>query len=90
MIANTSELTTELINKELLIFKRYQVNVEDIKCPPQWWEKRESMFLTVGFCARQILEIVGSQIEMERIFSLAGILTNLLGDVVYNQKIWTN
>jgi hypothetical protein len=48
------------------------------------------MFLTVGFCAREILEIVGSQIEMERIFSLAGILTNLLGDVVYNQKIWTN
>jgi hypothetical protein len=27
---------------------------------------------------------------MERIFSLAGILTNLFGDVVYNQKIWTN
>jgi hypothetical protein len=39
MIANTSEPTMELINKELLIFKRYQVNVEDIKCPPQWWEK---------------------------------------------------
>jgi hypothetical protein len=39
MIANTSEPTMELINKELVIFKRYQVNVEDIKCPPQWWEK---------------------------------------------------
>ncbi len=39
MTANTSEPTMELINKELLIFKRYQVNVEDIKCPPQWWEK---------------------------------------------------
>jgi hypothetical protein len=37
MAANTSEPTMELINKELLIFKRYQVNVEDIKCPPQWW-----------------------------------------------------
>jgi hypothetical protein len=48
------------------------------------------MFPTIGFFARQISEIVGFQIEMERIFSLAGILTNLFGDVVYNQKIWTN
>jgi len=48
------------------------------------------MFPTIGFCAKQILEIVGFQMEMERIFSLAGILTNLLGDITYNQKIWTN
>ncbi len=90
MTTNTSEPTMKLINKELLIFKRYQVNVENIKSPPQWWEKWKNMFPTIGFCARQILEIVGFQIEMERIFSLAGILTNLLRDVAYNQKIWTN
>jgi hypothetical protein len=48
------------------------------------------MFPRVGFYVRQILEIIGSQIEMERIFSLPRILTNLLGDVVYNQKNWTN
>jgi hypothetical protein len=35
------------------------------------------MFPTIGFLARQILEIVGSQIEPERIFSLAHIFTNL-------------
>jgi hypothetical protein len=35
------------------------------------------MFPTVGFLVRQILKIVGSQIEIERIFSLATILTNL-------------
>jgi spore coat polysaccharide biosynthesis predicted glycosyltransferase SpsG len=39
MTTNTSEPTMKLINKELLIFKRYQVNVENIKSPPQWWEK---------------------------------------------------
>jgi hypothetical protein len=35
------------------------------------------MFHVVGFCARQILKIVGSQIEIEIIFSLVGILTSL-------------
>jgi len=30
MVVNTSEPTMKLINKELLIFKRYQVNVESV------------------------------------------------------------
>ncbi len=50
---------------------------KDIKCPLQWWGKHEAMFLTIGFLARQILSIVGSQIKTKRIFSLVGILTNL-------------
>jgi len=50
---------------------------KNIKCPFQWWGKHEAMFPTVGFLACQILSIVGSQIEIERIFSLEGILTNL-------------
>jgi hypothetical protein len=63
MTTNTSEPTTKLVNRELLIFKFYQVNVKDIKCPLQRWAKHESMFPLVGFCARQILRIIGSQIE---------------------------
>ncbi len=47
-----------------------------MKCPSQWWEKHENVFLIVGFCAKQILGIVGSQFEMERIFSLVGIFTS--------------
>jgi hypothetical protein len=54
MIANTTDPTTKLVNKELLIFRRYQVDVKDIKCPLHWWEKHENMFPTIGFCARQI------------------------------------
>ncbi len=77
MIASISEPTTELVNKELLIFKRYQVDVKDIKCPLQWWEKHEIIFLTINFCARQILGIVGFQIETKKIFSLVGILISL-------------
>jgi hypothetical protein len=33
MTTNTSEPTTKSVNRELLIFRRYQVNVKDIKCP---------------------------------------------------------
>jgi hypothetical protein len=29
------------------------------------------MFLTIGFLAQQILGVIGSQIEIKRIFSLA-------------------
>ncbi len=66
MTSNTSEPTMELINKELLIFMHYQVDVKDIKCPLQWWEKHESMFPTFGFCARKILGIVGPQTETKK------------------------
>ncbi len=33
MTTNTSHPTMELVNRELLIFKHYQVDVKDIKCP---------------------------------------------------------
>jgi hypothetical protein len=51
---NTSEPTKELVNMELLIFKQYQVDVKEIKCHLQWWQKHESMFPTMGFLIRQI------------------------------------
>ncbi len=76
MTISTNEQTMELVNKELLIFKHYQMNIKNIKCALQWWEKHENMFPIVGFCAKQILGIVGSQIETKRIFSLTRILTS--------------
>jgi len=74
---HTNEPSKELVTKELLIFRCYQMNPKDIKCPFQWWRKHETTFLIVGFLAHQILSIVGPQIESKRIFSLANILTNL-------------
>jgi hypothetical protein len=94
-----NEPTMELVNKELLIFKRYQVDVKNIKCPLQWWEKYENMFHVVGFCAKQILGIIGFQIEKERIFSLVGILTSFrrchlqskkLNKLIFVNKNWPN
>jgi hypothetical protein len=63
MTTNTIEPVIELVNKELLIFKRFQVDPKEIKCPLQWWQKHESMFPTIGFLTQQILGIFGSQIE---------------------------
>jgi hypothetical protein len=42
----------------MLIFRHYQVDSKEIKCPLQWWEKHEIMFPIVGFLAHQITGIV--------------------------------
>jgi hypothetical protein len=77
MTTNISELIIELVNREFLIFRRFQMHPKEIKYLLQWWPKHESMFSTIGFLVRQILGIVESQIELEKVFSLVGILTNL-------------
>jgi hypothetical protein len=54
MTTNANEPTTkEVVNLELLIFKRFQMDVKNIKCPFEWWEKHESMLPTIGFLACQ-------------------------------------
>jgi hypothetical protein len=51
LTANTNELMKELVSQELLIFTRFQLDIKDIECFFQWWEKHEFMFPTVGFLA---------------------------------------
>ncbi len=51
MIACTSESVAKLVNKEFLIFRRFQVDLTKIKCPLEWWQKHESMIPTVDFLA---------------------------------------
>jgi uncharacterized protein YbbC (DUF1343 family) len=36
MFVKTNEPTKEVVNKELLMFRRFQVDVEHIKCPLEW------------------------------------------------------
>jgi hypothetical protein len=62
MSIGTSEPTKKVVNKELPMFKRFQVDVKDIKCPLEWWAKHESLFPTMAFLAHHILGIVGYQI----------------------------
>jgi hypothetical protein len=46
---DTSESTIELVAKEMLIFRHYQVDFKEIKCLLEWWAKHETMFITVDF-----------------------------------------
>jgi hypothetical protein len=77
MVEVTSEPSKNIVKRKLLIFKCYQVNVNEITCLLRWWEKYEMLFLTIGSFIWQILGIVGSQIEIKRIFFIVGILINL-------------
>ncbi len=75
------------------------MDVKDTKCLFQWCEKHERTFFILGFCVKQILGIVESQIEMERIFSLVGIFTshnecllqsNFLDKLIFVNTNWPN
>jgi len=51
MSTKTSEPTKEVMNKELLMFRRFQMDVKNIKCPLKWWAKHKSLFSIVAFFA---------------------------------------
>ncbi len=63
------------------------MDVKNIKCPLQWWEKHESMFPIVGLCANQILGIVGFQIETKKNISLARIFTSFRRCCLQSKKL---
>ena len=95
----TAETTRDVVKRELSHFRRFQVGVEQSKCPLQWWKLHEPKFPTVALLARQIPGIPGSQIETERIFSIAGVLTALrrcrlqtknLDKMIFVLKNWPN
>jgi hypothetical protein len=70
MSNKTNEPTKEVVKKELQMFKRFQVDVKDIKCPLKWWANHGSLFPTVTFPTCQTFGIVGYQIKI-KIFFLA-------------------
>jgi len=49
MMVTTNKLAKELVNQELLIFCKYQLDAKNIKCPLEWWRKHKTMFPTVDF-----------------------------------------
>jgi hypothetical protein len=67
MTNNNAKIAKEIVKRELLDLRKFHVDVKDIKYPFQWWEKHEFRFPIVGFLTKQILGIVGSQIETRHI-----------------------
>jgi hypothetical protein len=72
--ASAEEVIMEQLKSELSLFRRLHVADGDYDSPLSWWRKHEKEFRNVAFLARQILGIVGSQVEIERIFSITGVI----------------
>ena len=69
---------TAKINVELRMFRK----ATDLPpfackktCPLKWWSRHATLYPSLAEVARIVLGVPGSQIECERIFSLAGLLT---------------
>jgi hypothetical protein len=58
MFVGISEPTKEVVNKELMMFRRFQMDVKDIKCPLEWWAKHESLFPTMTFLFVKFLALL--------------------------------
>jgi hypothetical protein len=53
------------------------VPLDSAQNPFLWWLKHKGRFPTLAYLARANLNIHGNQIEIEKVFSIANILTNL-------------
>jgi hypothetical protein len=76
--ASEEEAAEGLLQKELSLFRHLVIESRDLEEGLlEWWRVNEALIPCVGFLARQYLGIPCYQIETKRIFSVAGILTNL-------------
>jgi hypothetical protein len=73
--ASTKKASEGLLKYELFLFCQIVISKEDLQSPLVWWKTHESQFPNVGFLARQIFGILGSQIE--RMFSIVRVSTSL-------------
>jgi hypothetical protein len=62
---------------ELSLLRRLSISLATCVDPLAWWWIHETQFSNVSFFAKQILGILGSHIEIARVFSLASGLTTL-------------
>jgi hypothetical protein len=67
----------DLVSGELVGYCWYPIDVENCKWALSWWCKKKNKFPTNALIIRHILGIPTNQIEIERIFLIAVILTTL-------------
>ncbi len=75
--ASMGESSWALIIGELSLFQKLSILLSICANPLAWWQIHEGQFPNVGIFVKQILGIPKSQIEIERVFSLANVLTTL-------------
>lgn len=77
------------VEKELKKFRRHEdlpVSPEDTS-PLEWWKEHADDFPILSQLARIVLAVPGSQIECERVFSLAGLLTKNLRNKMCAERL---
>lgn len=57
------------------MLKRLSISSSTCANPLTLWRMHESQILNVGFFTKQILKILGSEIEIEWVFTFVGVLT---------------
>jgi uncharacterized Tic20 family protein len=75
--ASMKEFSQALVIGELFLFRRLVIPLLMCANPLIWWKTHEGQFPNVGFLGKQVLGILGFQIETERMFNLINVLTTL-------------
>jgi hypothetical protein len=70
-------MALSIVKEQLTRFRTKKVNEEECKDPLAWWRTHMVHFSYVGFVTQQILRIVEFQIEVEKLFNITSICTNL-------------
>ncbi len=71
------DMALSMVKEQLTHFRIKKVIEQESKDSLSWWRAHEVHYSYVGFVAQQILDIVGSQIEVEKVFNIESICTNL-------------
>jgi hypothetical protein len=71
------DMVLSMVKKQLNLFRINKVIKEECKDPLAWWRMHEKPFSFVEFVPYQNLKIVNSQFEVQRVFDIACICTNL-------------
>jgi len=87
------------VKQKLDCFCNLKVEPKDCENPLHWWEPQESQYSMIGIFVQQNFNIVGSQIEMKRVLTIAGLITSLrqcdldsknLDQLILVAKNWPN
>ncbi len=76
MTIETNELAKELVNMEMQMFWKYQVNAKDIKHIMEWWGNMSPCFQLLFSLLVKSLGLWDSRLTLRGFLFLVGILTN--------------
>lgn len=74
MTIETNEPSKNIVKRQFLIFKRYQVDANEITCPLEWWERQAVMFPIVGFLAWNFLKLQVHKLRLKGYYFQLGYL----------------